>query len=644
MTDTSAPSVTSVTPADSSTGVAVNSAITLNFSEVVSAVSVNSNVVRVSLQASFTPVPGTLATNGAVVTFTPSGSLPGNTQIGITVNGVRDYAGNTNSFFSASFTTAVVTDLTPPTVTSVTPPNGTANLGLNTQAVVAFSEAIDPLTATEENFGLFSGFTRLATQVSVSSDRRSVTLSAGILPANSTIQVAVSSGVRDLSGNPLADFLSSFSTVPFADATRPSVNVQRPANGATGVPLTSKITLFLSKPMDSASTTAAMKVSQNGALVAGSAVLSGNGQTLTFTPAGAFSNGALIEVFLASTAIDTFGNAANPYAGSFTTLAFDPAAKPLVTATIPGQVGSVPLRPVIEIQYSKPLDLSTVNGTNAGLFTTIGNVQVGATVTLRGTQTIRLVPNADLTASTSYYYRVQTALKDTNGLSPLNVYTQTFTTGTTRDTSQPRVLTVSPPDTSTTVGVNAPISLHFDEPLNTLTVSVGSGAAIQLTANGNPVAPASISFTSAQDVRITPYQTFPDNTLVTINVTAQVEDPSGNGLLPFSASFTTGAGANFEPPSVLSSSPADGSTGIGLNGHLELFTDTPMDPATVNVNSLTLYDNTSGGGPIAGTWAVSPNGRVVTFAPTANLPASHSLRLLLEFGNARYQWQFSGRR
>ncbi len=620
--DTTAPTVQSITPADNATGVGIASTITLTFSKPIDPLTVNGTTVVVVIATSSVRIAGSYATNGSTVTFTPANPLPGNSLIAIVLRGVLDYAGNAASGATQfQFTTAAVADTTPPTVTSITPANNASGQGQKTIVVITFSESIDLATISYKNFALFADSKPLDIGVGYSNDWRIVTLSPGILPANSLIQVVVSHDVKDLAGNALADFQSTFTTIAAANNVRPTVVMQRPATGVASVPLNSVITLFFDKQMDPASTTAAFHVSQNGVLFPGNAVVSGNGRVLTFTPSAPFTSSALVQVFLSNTALDTLANQAYPYSSTFTTVA-GPTAAPVVTADFPSPA-VVPLNPVIEIQYNKPIDAATVTSANAGLKTTLTEQNVPVTLSLRGDRTIRMIPVAPLDPDVSYNYYAGTGITDTTGVSPVNLFTHQFTTGTTSDLAQPRVLTVTPPDTSIGVGVNAPVYLHFSEALNPLTVSVGATGSIQLTANGNPIAPASISFGSGQDVIITPYATFPDNTAITVTATSALEDPSGNPLLPFSSTFTTRVGPALSNPNVTSASPPNGAANVPRNTYLQLTTDTAMDPSTVNIHSFSLVDLTAGGGALAGTWSTSPDGKVLTFVPSADLAASH---------------------
>ena len=117
----------------------------------------------------------------------------------------------------------------------------------------------------------------MSTSISASADNRVVTLNAIRLPASSVITVLVTSGVMDLSGNALQlpEHLYDSASV---NMSAPTVVSQRPGNGATGVPLSANVVLYMSEQMEASSVQAALQVSQNGALVSGTTQVTDNGQ------------------------------------------------------------------------------------------------------------------------------------------------------------------------------------------------------------------------------------------------------------------------------------------------------------------------------------------------------------------------------
>ena len=639
--DTNPPVLLGTIPAAGATAVSVTTAITLTFNKPIDALTVNATNLQITNQTANIPIPGVFSTSGATVTFTPTGQIPASTPVSVSVGSVQDYVGNGFQGYQFSFTTEATPDTTPPTVTSVTPANNATNLGLNTAVTLNFSKSLDPTTINSSNFALFDGTTRLpasVTSINYPSDARSVTIGYPELPGNSTIQVVATDNVTDLSGNALADFQSVFTTVPnTGQFGRGYVSTLRPRDGATGVPLNSQVSIIFQQPMDPATTLAALAVAQNGSLVAGTAILSGNGQVLTFTPAAPFAGGALIQVFVQESALSTAGLALNSYAGSFTTVADPSLAGPVAIATVPGNSAyQISLNAAIEVQFNKPIDASTVASNVTLTNYATGELVAAAASLLSDGQTVRITPNSLLAPSTGYTFQVLGGLKDTGGLALSRSLSNVFYTGTASDTTQPRVVSVSPPNGTAGVGVNAALTLYFSKTVNPLTVSTGPGGTIVLTANGVTLAPASVTFTSGagstEKVIISPYETFPGNTQITVAVSSGIQDLSGNSLtLPFSSTFTTGAGAAFANGTVTAVSPATGTANVPLNATMQATTNIPIDPATVNSATVTLQDSTANSAPVAGTLSVSADGMILSFAPAANLAPAHSFLFSCEY-------------
>ena len=429
------------------------------------------------------------------------------------------------------------------------------------------------------------------------------------MPQNATITVVATSGVQDLAGNALANFSSSFTTVQLTSGTRPTVTSTRPGSGNTGIPANSPVTLFLSEAMNpSTVNSTSLNVSQNGALVAGTIILSGSNQVVSFTPSSPFTAAAYVQVFFSSAATDTFGNPLVNYQYVFTVApAIPTTTAPTVIATVPyngagnGNAG-VPTNSPIDIEFSKPIDPTTVNTTNFVLaFCGSGGQPVTRTVTLRTPTIVRITPTGVLFpnfTNPGYCYTVSTAVKDTNGNALVNPLSNYFYTGSGKDTAQPQVSSITPPNGTTNIGTNAPVQVRFNKPINYLTVSTSTVQITTLVSGvATPITPMSINFVnlgaaniSTTDVLFTPDTILPDNAVINISIT-NVQDLAGNNIVPFTASFTTKVGPDTAAPTVVSYSPAYNQTNVPTNSVITLNFSEPIDPLTlVNQNGLYVYD------------------------------------------------------
>ncbi len=104
-TDTTPPTVSSTSPANLATGIAVNRAITATFSEPMDPATITAATFTLSASSGY--ISGTVSYTGSTATFTPSGSLAYETIYTATITaGARDLAGNAmQASYSWSFKT-----------------------------------------------------------------------------------------------------------------------------------------------------------------------------------------------------------------------------------------------------------------------------------------------------------------------------------------------------------------------------------------------------------------------------------------------------------------------------------------------------------------------------------------------------------
>jgi hypothetical protein len=621
--DTTAPSVVATDPASGATGVAVGSPVLVTWSEEVDPVSAG---VQVSVYNTGAVVAGSIAVTGNLVSWTPATPMPGSTLMYVSSSG-KDLAGNTGFGSPTTFTTAATPDTTPPSLLSVVPSGGSTGVSPRATIVLTFSESLNPSTVNNDTFTVFAGGSERTPSIYRSADNRTVSL-FGTWPADSLVTVVATASVQDLSGNALPEFASQFTTGSAEDTTAPLVVSQRPGLGATGVPVGSTVVLYTSEAMDPATVPAAQYVSEDGVPLPGSTSVTGGGRTIEFTPASPFGHAALVQAFLTADAKDASGVAASPYEGSFRTEADTSTQPPSVVRTLPTAFASnVPRSVVVELEYSEPLNPTTVNGATVRLLEN-GSSLVPATVSLTGGgRIVRIVPSATLTASTYYYIDITTGIRDFDGAAPAAPLSQYFLTGTGTDLVSPMVLSVSPPNGATGVGVNAAIRIRFGEAVNPLSVN---GASVLVTGGGTTVVPSSIAFATANDeVTIVPHAPLPASTTMSIALSG-ITDPSGRLVAPQTTQFTTASGPDTTPPTLLRSTPAYGATGVLVNAVVILELSEAVDPATVTTASVGVFDAVVGE-YVAGTPSLSPDQRTITFVPASPLRIGHPHQVYLSY-------------
>ena len=130
----------------------------------------------------------------------------------------------------------------------------------------------------------------------------------------------------------------------------------------------------------------ALSITQDGEPIEGRLQITRGGKDIEFVPYAPFHSGAVVKISL-DNADDTDGQLAPRYEGLFTTAASFDNTEPL--RAMPGAQPVTPLNSVMEFEYSRPLDRSTVTSTTITLSEDSTLQPVAAGVMLRGDRVIR---------------------------------------------------------------------------------------------------------------------------------------------------------------------------------------------------------------------------------------------------------------
>jgi Big-like domain-containing protein/HYR domain-containing protein/fibronectin type III domain protein len=228
-TDTTPPTVVSVSPIDASINVAATAALAAVFSEALDSSTINMNTFQLR-SASGALVAGAVTYDGTrTAAFTPAAPLAALTWYSATLAGgttdprVKDLAGNAlASTVTFSFTTAPAPDVTPPTVSILSPVAGTTVAGTITLSATA-TDNVDVAGVQFILDNAPAGVELLSAPYSLALNTTSL--------ANGTH--TISAAARDTSGN--ASTAPTIAISVLNDLAPPTVVITQPSGGAVGV-------------------------------------------------------------------------------------------------------------------------------------------------------------------------------------------------------------------------------------------------------------------------------------------------------------------------------------------------------------------------------------------------------------------------
>ena len=228
--DVTPPLVSSVSPINGGTGIAISTPVIAIFNENINLSTANGTTFQ--LKAGNTLIPATVTASGKQVTLRPTALLNASTVYTATLkggaSGIKDLANNAlANDFTWSFTTAVF-DNTRPTISTVSPADGATGVTTGTIVTANFSEHINAATVTSATFQLKNSLnTVIAATVNTAGSQIILTPSTS-LSHSSTYTVSIAggpSGVKDLAGNALASHYSwTFTTAAAIPVTYSSIS------------------------------------------------------------------------------------------------------------------------------------------------------------------------------------------------------------------------------------------------------------------------------------------------------------------------------------------------------------------------------------------------------------------------------------
>ena len=209
------PVVTSTSPINNATGVALNKIVTANFNMIMDPLTVNATTF--TLKKGTTTILGTVTYIGTRATFTPTVSLSASTLYTATItNGVKNTLGTpiANNYVW-TFTTGILLE---PKVILTDPFNNATGVSLNKIVTATFSTAMDPLTINTSSFTIKRGTTVIDGDVSYAGTVATFVPTTAFA-ANTIYTATITTDAKNLVGTALADnYVWTFrtTTIPHA--------------------------------------------------------------------------------------------------------------------------------------------------------------------------------------------------------------------------------------------------------------------------------------------------------------------------------------------------------------------------------------------------------------------------------------------
>ena len=415
----------------------------------------------------------------------------------------------------------------------------------------------------------------------------------------------------------------------------PGVVSVTPAQGANGVVINTTVTATFSMAMNSASiTTSTFTVTgPGGTAIAGSVAYSGS--TATFTPSVVLAYGTTYTATIAA-GVSSPGGAGlvGPYAWSFTTITPPPA----VLSTIPANGAvNVPIGQVLSATFGEAMSPASISKATFTL-TVTGGAAVTGTVAYSGV-VATFTPQASLAYNTNYTAIITIGATSVAGTPLAANYVWSFKT----ITQPPAVIATVPANTATGVPVAQVLSATFNEAMN---CAAFPAAAFTLTGPGATPVPGTIACSGAV-ATFTPAANLAFNTVFTATISTGAQSLVGTPLASnYVWTFRTVPVST--PPTVISTVPVNGATGVPINQALSATFSAAMTPATIGSATFTL--SVTGGASVTGTVTYVAAGSVATFTPDANLAptTSYTARITTGAQNlagaalaGNYAWTFT---
>ena len=650
VTDSADPILSSSSPADEATAIAVDSNIVLTFNEAVDADSGNIIIVKSSdgstveaIDVTGSQVSGSGSTE---ITINPSVTLDEQTAYHLTIDETAFDDSSSNSYAGISDATTInftTADGTAPTII-FNPADGDTGVGRDSNINIEFNEAVVNTNTSEITNSNIASLIALKDSnlngsdleftATIDTDKKIITIDPNNnFSLGQTVYVSILA-VEDASANETSLSSSTFTVTTTGAAIATIV----PTNSSTDIVASSNITIGFNTAMrnlnDSEITNnnvnsliTLRNTNSSGTAIPFTASINSAKNVITINPIGDFSSGQNVYVAIGTTVEDAFNNAVSAISSVFTII---DNAVPTFTFNPVDSDTNVIVSSNITITFNeliRNINNSTLTDSNVDNLITLKDADSsGSNITFNATidsdkKIITINPSNNFNSEQVIYLSLA-AVEDQAG----NATATTSISFTARD-SDPPVVSFFPSNSAVNVLRNSDITISFTEAIRNLDNTPITDANIDglITLKASNSSGADISFdafidSTKENITITPTSNLPLNQVIYVAISASVEDEWDNAIAASSASFTT-----IDDRLSVTFDPADGTTGLPVNTNVIMtFSDAirHLDDSLItnaNVDNLITLEYSFSGSPIPFDATIDSAKKIITINPTNNL-------------------------
>ena len=289
------------------------------------------------------------------------------------------------------------------------------------------------------------------------------------------------------------------------------------------------------------------------------------------------------------------------------------AVQPTIIAMRPlDQATGVELNTTVTATFSQAMDAASIDTTTFVLKQ--GSTNIPGSVTLDAAANIAsFAPDAALMPGLVYTATVTAGAKGSSGLSLAADNSWSFTTKDDTTGTAPTVIATTPLDKAMDVSSSTALSATFSTAMDATTITALTFTVKQA---GKAVAGTVTLDAATNTATFTPTAPLGAALAYTATITTGVKDANGVALAADYVWTFTVAALPGDPPTVVSTLPADGATEVALNVAVSATFSQPMDPATLTAATFTVKQ---GATKVVGTVTFAAATRTATFTPTVAL-------------------------